>query len=211
MNSRKQMKEITRNKITETALKLFSRKGINNVSTIEIAGSAGIAHGTIFIHFATKKELISEIVEKNLTDFEDGIILQVREANSFSELLDIILNGYEKYEEFFIFLVRDYFYFELNLKRRIMACKMRIISLLKQFIKLITEIEENQPIVEQYLIFGVIEFYLQHKDFFVDEGSIINRLKDQIKSLVKNSINHRLLNEKDDSLSTLQRTKAEGK
>ena len=49
---------VTRRKILEAALRVFSRKGFNGATTSEIAREAGVAEGTIFRYFETKKDLL---------------------------------------------------------------------------------------------------------------------------------------------------------
>ena len=49
--------------ILEAALLVFTQKGFNGSTTAEIARAAGVAEGTIFRHFATKKELLIEVLK----------------------------------------------------------------------------------------------------------------------------------------------------
>ncbi|WP_404455723.1 TetR/AcrR family transcriptional regulator [Virgibacillus necropolis] len=49
-------------KIIEAAIKIISEKGYHNTSTSEIAKQAGVAEGTIFRHYRTKKDLLVAIV-----------------------------------------------------------------------------------------------------------------------------------------------------
>lgn len=52
----------TRNKILETALKLFSKKGYLGATTKEIAKEAGIAEVTLFRHFPSKEKLFEDVI-----------------------------------------------------------------------------------------------------------------------------------------------------
>lgn len=52
----------TRDKILETALKLFSKKGYLGATTREIAKEAGIAEVTLFRHFPSKESLFEEVI-----------------------------------------------------------------------------------------------------------------------------------------------------
>ncbi|MFD2750928.1 TetR/AcrR family transcriptional regulator [Virgibacillus siamensis] len=55
--------------IIRAAIELISEKGYYNTSTSEIAKRAGVAEGTIFRHYKTKKELLVEIVTPVITNF----------------------------------------------------------------------------------------------------------------------------------------------
>lgn len=52
----------TRNKILETALKLFSKQGYLGATTKEIAKEAGIAEVTLFRHFPSKEKLFEDVI-----------------------------------------------------------------------------------------------------------------------------------------------------
>jgi AcrR family transcriptional regulator len=52
----------TRDKILETALKLFSKKGYLGATTKEIAKDAGIAEVTLFRHFSSKEKLFEDVI-----------------------------------------------------------------------------------------------------------------------------------------------------
>jgi len=51
----------TKDKILAIALKLFVEKGISQTSTNLIAKEAGVAAGTIFVHFKSKKEIVNTL------------------------------------------------------------------------------------------------------------------------------------------------------
>lgn len=60
--SEKKRAEISR-QIKETALKLFEEKGIRKTTVAELAASVGIAKGTFYNFYATKGQLVAEIVD----------------------------------------------------------------------------------------------------------------------------------------------------
>ena len=47
--------------ILQTAMSLFIEKGIQSTSTASIAKAANVATGTLFHHFKTKEELITQL------------------------------------------------------------------------------------------------------------------------------------------------------
>jgi AcrR family transcriptional regulator len=58
----RQMNETAAN-ILQAALKVFSKKGFNTATTREIAQEAGVAEGTIFRYFPTKKDILLSMAE----------------------------------------------------------------------------------------------------------------------------------------------------
>ncbi|MBB6455367.1 AcrR family transcriptional regulator [Salirhabdus euzebyi] len=56
-------------KILQAAVEIFAEKGYASTSTSEIAKRAGVAEGTIFRHYKTKKELLISIVSPIMLKF----------------------------------------------------------------------------------------------------------------------------------------------
>jgi len=63
----------TKDKIYQSALELFAKQGIKATSTAQISKNAGVASGTLFVHYKSKQELI------------DTIYLSIKK-NAFSDL-----------------------------------------------------------------------------------------------------------------------------
>lgn len=59
--SRKRTSRQTRDRLARAALELFTLRGYHATTTPLIAERAGVAEGTIYRHFASKDELLSEI------------------------------------------------------------------------------------------------------------------------------------------------------
>jgi AcrR family transcriptional regulator len=66
----------TRNSLLQVALELFVEKGFEATRASEIAQKAGVAVGTIYLHFGDKDGLLSSI----LVDLADNIYIRVKEV-----------------------------------------------------------------------------------------------------------------------------------
>jgi AcrR family transcriptional regulator len=53
--------DLTRQRLIRTALELFTTRGYHETTTAQIARKAGIAEGTIYRHFASKRQLVNEL------------------------------------------------------------------------------------------------------------------------------------------------------
>nr|WP_217586620.1 TetR/AcrR family transcriptional regulator [Lentibacillus saliphilus] len=80
--------------IIKAAIELIAEKGYYNTSTSEIAKRAGVAEGTIFRHYKTKKDLLVAIVTPVITEvsaplFAEKLVEQVfsKTYGSLEELL----------------------------------------------------------------------------------------------------------------------------
>lgn len=86
-------------KILEAAIEIFSEKGFAATSTSEIAQKAGVAEGTIFRHYKTKKDLLLSIAGPIATKLVAPFLMR-----DFAKLLDL---PYNQADEFFRAIARD--------------------------------------------------------------------------------------------------------
>ncbi|MCP3739859.1 TetR/AcrR family transcriptional regulator [Rossellomorea sp. BNER] len=79
-------------KILESAIEIFAEKGYSATSTSEIAKKAGVAEGTIFRHYKTKKELLLSIVAPTMAKLVAPFVIK--------DLNKVLDTKYETYEDF---------------------------------------------------------------------------------------------------------------
>jgi AcrR family transcriptional regulator len=79
-------------KILQAAIEAFSEKGFAATSTSEIAQKAGVAEGTIFRHYKTKKELLFSIVTPTVTKLMGPFIIK-----DFDKILNFPFDTYEDF------------------------------------------------------------------------------------------------------------------
>lgn len=97
----------TQKRIIEAAIKVFSEKGFEGATTSEIAQEAGVAEGTIFRHFGTKKGILQGILLRAVDNFRKPEIV-VSLAGMIGK------KGGEKDPQFRMHLIKD----QLNSIRR---------------------------------------------------------------------------------------------
>lgn len=64
IGKRQLQKESTRGRIIAAGSRLFAAKGIGATTTQEVALEAGVAHGTVFVHFPTQEHLLTAVIEE---------------------------------------------------------------------------------------------------------------------------------------------------
>lgn len=99
MASRQERKERTsrqrKQQILNAALKVFSEKGFAGGTTAEIARTAGIAEGTIYRYFGSKRELLISLIDNQVVaEFPDQLprILSQPTVSGLEELFSGWLN-----------------------------------------------------------------------------------------------------------------------
>lgn len=78
--------------ILQAAIEVFSEKGYSAAATSEIAQKAGVAEGTIFRYYKTKKDLLLSIVGPAMSRMLAPFVLR-----NFNGILDV---PYDSFEEF---------------------------------------------------------------------------------------------------------------
>jgi len=183
MNKRQLQKQFTREKIIGAAKQIFIEKGIINTATSQIAEAAGIAHGTLFLHFPSKDSLVIELLDVELAKFSDNIKQLIIETTDIETILEQYLNLIQSEEGFFSSLARELPNYKDELRRKILFRE----SLIREHFHQVIEngIKENIyakvdiPSTLTFL-FGTINYYLSLKTSFVQEESVISKFHKQI-------------------------------
>ena len=68
--------------ILQAAESLFAEKGYDNVSTEEIARTAGVSKGLVYHYFKIKEDLLVEIMERGI-DSISSLLASIKDSQSF--------------------------------------------------------------------------------------------------------------------------------
>ena len=183
MNKRQLQKQFTREKIIAAAKEIFIEKGIINTATSQIAEAAGIAHGTLFLHFPSKDALVIELLDVELLKFNSAIKQLIVTTSSIEKVLDQYLLLIIQEEGFFSTLARELPYYKSELRRKILFRESLIREHFHQAIKrgvkddIYAKIDIPSALT---FLFGTINYYLSLKTSFVQKGSVIEKFHYQI-------------------------------
>ncbi len=185
MNKSKRLehKDQTRRKLIKAAFNQFAVDGILSTKTAKIADAAGVAHGTLFIHFPTREDLLITVIY----EFGQKVAGRIHELaaidGSIREMLDAHLNGLIEYESF---------YKKLVIEGPLLPVEARISLVMIQsaisfhFIKA-AELEIASGKIRSiplHLLFntwvGLIHYYLVNGDMFSDGGSVLARYREEL-------------------------------
>ncbi|MED1115491.1 TetR/AcrR family transcriptional regulator [Bacillus paramycoides] len=143
-------------RILEAAVDMFGEKGYAATSTNEIAKRAGVAEGTIFRYYKTKKDLLLAVVMPTLTKFAAPFFVQAfakeifkTNYESYEGLLRVVINNrFEFAKKHFpmIKILIQEVPFQPELKSEIQ--QLVETELLSHFKKLIVKFQEDGEIIE---------------------------------------------------------------
>lgn len=153
--------------ILEAAIKIFSEKGFSAATTSEIAKEAGVAEGTIFRYFKTKKDILIKVMTKVLEILGEKLIIE-RLTNLFEE------NKEKSEREILIIILKDRLelfekYWDMI---KIVATEMQFHQDLREvFIKSV--VTKGKDIVENFINTGVSKGVFRKVDTAVALRSLI--------------------------------------
>jgi AcrR family transcriptional regulator len=180
MNKRQLQKQQTRNKIAATARDLFTQQGFLNTTTAQIASASGIAHGTLFLHFPTKEDLILEIMDSALETIQDALQPIMAQSGSLDELLLRYLDLIEQNEALFATKAREMALYSAELRRKLL---FRDAIILEHFHTLFQQ-GIDQGVYRSLSIqtalsffFGSLHYHLSLRQLFAGQGSVIAKIK----------------------------------
>ena len=120
MSSKKKRGEGTKQRIVETAVKLFSEKGYDQVKIIDLLTASQVSPGAFYNYFSNKEDLFLEIIRRGgeaLSNFFQEQEFFKREFNSPDELLPTLslainyfLDFVERNRQIFTILFNELFY-----------------------------------------------------------------------------------------------------
>ncbi|MBN1837221.1 MAG: TetR/AcrR family transcriptional regulator [Spirochaetales bacterium] len=98
-------REIKRKRILEAALKLFARKGFGATAMDEVARSARLAKGTVYLYFKDKEDLYAQVVLDVLDRLQASVVERYQESRGVVEKL----RGVAEAQILFFSRNRDFF------------------------------------------------------------------------------------------------------
>ncbi len=91
--------------ILDAARKLFALKGFNEASVEEIAQAAGVAKGTVYLYYPSKRDLYREALKGGLVSMCEDLEKKVRAADSTQSKIRVFiaakLHYFDENREFF--------------------------------------------------------------------------------------------------------------
>lgn len=105
--TRKEQKEQTRVGLVDRAMALFAKNGIAMTTTADVAKALRVSHGTVFIHFATRDQLILAVVEEFGDRLSSALKSKLADDLTLPELLRAHLSVLSDFEDFYLRIISE--------------------------------------------------------------------------------------------------------
>jgi AcrR family transcriptional regulator len=150
-------------RIFEAAVEIFSEKGYSAASTSEIAKRAGVAEGTIFRHYKTKKELLLSIAGPAMVKILAPFVMREfrgvfqGDVNSLEEFLSVMIENRIRFLEKNMSLVKVLMQ-ELPFHPDLQEAFRKIIlpQVLGHFEKVLKSLQEKGQVTEELPIATIV-------------------------------------------------------
>lgn len=140
-------------RIIMAAVEAFSEKGFSATSTNEIAKKAGVAEGTIFKHYKTKKELLISIVSPVMAKLVAPLVMR--------DLNKVLDQEFDRFEDFLRAMIEN---------RREFAIKhLPLIKILIQEIPFHPELKE---LFKEHVGYKVYQRMIKVVEHYQEKGEI---------------------------------------
>lgn len=181
--TRREQKENTRAGLVHEAERLFAAKGISNTTTADIAKSLKVSHGTLFIHFPTREDLIKAVVD----EFGERLSMALGQRCSadlkLRELLKAQITVLADFEDFYMRLISESLALPPHIRSIVYAMNA---SLSYRFYRA-AKVEMDKGLVKkmtQVQLFntwmGLVHYHIMNRDLFSEKIPILNEVGEDL-------------------------------
>jgi AcrR family transcriptional regulator len=172
--TRRERKEQTRALILRTAERLFARRGIAVSRTSDVAAAAGVSHGSVFVHFGTRDDLVEAVVRHVGGQIATRIRQETGQAGSVREVLAAHLEALRMHEAFYVRLVLEGPFLPRGARRMLVQIQSAISSELDRVLPSGRKGRTSPDLAFNTWI-GLVHHYLANRDLFAPGGSVLER------------------------------------
>ncbi len=191
-SQRARQRESTRRQLVEAGLRVVAASGFAGASTAAIAQATGKAHGTVFVHFRTRDELVAELVA------EVGRVMSAQlatpEAAALPEVLAAHLAALADNEVLYARMLCEASSLPLAARAQIFALQSGVAARIRAAYLRAREqgaLREADPVILSNIWISLTNHYVMNRDLFAPGGSAIaaygEAIKAQFLSLIQQS------------------------
>lgn len=187
--SRQAQKEKTRAGLTAAAEKLFAHHGFAQTTTADVAEALRVSHGTVFVHFPTREDLILAVIDRFGERLSAELGRRLAEDLPLKKLLQAHLLVLAEFEDFYMRLISESPSLPAQVRSLLYAMNASISYRFYRVSKPLMKAGELKA-MEQALFFNtwlsLVHFHLMNRDLFSEKRPVL-------KAIGENLIKHFML------------------
>jgi len=160
----------TKDKIIESAIKVFAEKGFWKTKVSDIVKEAGVAQGTFYIYFKSKEDCFYELLSTLHNSMINRLLRSCNDVN-FSKCLEVYCKVFIEYIYEYKMLSKVFLFEALSSGERFKELYFSFRNRLKKIIAESVNLEIDDPIVVLVsgLLKEIIEYYIIYKNLKLEE------------------------------------------
>ncbi len=183
MGKRDDAKLQTRNNILLKATELFLAKGVQKTSTQEIAKAAGVAHGSIFVHYYSRENLVVEVLYNEIKGIVRELSVFEKEHHQPLQLLDKYIELFNQKEDVFYILYHELDYLHPDIKIEVIPMETMIRNCLYLSLNaqgMLSQWSPEEIGAKMEAFFSLIFYYICMRDVYGKRNEVILKKKERI-------------------------------
>jgi AcrR family transcriptional regulator len=185
LSRRSQQKE-THERIVKASLRLFERQGFAGTRTQDIAEEAGISHGSIFVHFKTRDELLVYVCQRFLSAVDARTRQGIRGSAGLEPFLHAHMEAISAHEVLYTRLVQELSALPAEVRAMMLETQSAVAAHLKMVLRKDDGFLNLGPSEHSFLFnawMGVLTYYLLNRDNFTTSEQLLKESGAEIVEL----------------------------
>jgi AcrR family transcriptional regulator len=187
-------REETRRQLVQAGLRVVATSGFAGASTAAIAQATGKAHGTVFVHFATRDILVAEIVAEVGRSISTRLAALDSDAATISDVMDAHLTALADNEVLYARMLCEATSLPMAARAQIFALQSGVAWRLRGAYERAREqknrdrakpsVRDIDPVALANIWIGLTNHYVMNRDLFAPNKSVIAKCGAEMKRQV---------------------------
>ncbi len=192
LGPRHQQRAATRRQLVDAGLRVVAARGLAGATTAAIAEASGKAHGTVFVHFRSRDELVDALVQEVGRAISQRLAELDTETPGVAEVLDAHLAALAEFEALYTCLLREAATLTMAARARVFALQSGVAWRLRH--ALARDVARGtarplEPVLLANVWIALTNHYLMNRDLFAPGASVVAargaELKSQLMALLQ--------------------------
>lgn len=183
--TRREQKEKTRAGLVRQAERLFAANGISQTTTADIAKALRVSHGTLFVHFPTREDLIKAVVDEYGERLANALGQCLTSEMKLDALLRAHLEVLAEFEDFYLRLISESQSLPSNIRSIVYAINAALSYRFYRAAKIDMNTGKVKKMTQVQFFntwMGLVHYNIMNRDLFSDTTPVLKEIADELLS-----------------------------